>query len=163
MGEAKGPFLLSLPFAEHLQRSLQGRALGWVRGLSEQTFIGRDREIECRWIIIRAGEAGSVVRQRRTCQLILRELSRYFEPAINARAEIRLGERPQMPGAAIAHVCLPCATGERADDLGSTTCEPGRVREHHHRLCVLRTRRDGMLVRWYDDLWHVVVRPRGVC
>jgi len=132
-----------------------------VRGFREQTLIGRDREIERGGIVIGTGQARGIVRQRGARELVVRKLARDLQPTIDTRAEVRLGKRPQVPRAAIACVGLFGSARQRTDDLRAATGQPVRVCQHYHRLRVLWTRRDDVLVRGYDDLWHVVIWPRG--
>jgi hypothetical protein len=131
-------------------------------GFRKQTLVRDDCEIERRGIVFGAGEAGGVVGERGARQLILRKAARDLAPALDARAEVRFGERPQVPGTAIPLVRLLRARRERADHLGATSGEPVRIREDHHRLCVVGAPGNDGLVRWDDDLGHVGIRARGM-
>src|SRR5690348_10437655 len=96
--------LLELPALERPDRRLERGALLGVLGAREEALVRVDGEVERFVVVLRAGEAGRVVGEDRLREVVLGEAGRHLPPPLGALARVRLGEGPEVPGAAVGRV-----------------------------------------------------------
>jgi len=140
---------------------VQSGLLVRVRGAFAQLPVRLQRQLQGRGIVLGAREAGRVVSQIRSREIIIEERLAHPTPPLDAPAWTGLRERPQMPRPAIPGIGGTCARGELAHDVGAAAGQPVGVGEYHEGARVGGLQGDNALVDGSSNFRNVSVGLDG--